>query len=402
MKLLAKLLPLKVRKIVKFFNHFFLGQLLIYYNKNRIKKNALRTVYFVVSQPNLTSRSALFAFFREDQRYRLAFLVLPNQELPEGEYLSSLNSNLEFFSKYGCEVIPCWNPEEGFLSTKIVTEYGFVFLEQLSLDITPEISLPALARKCLLIYVPYGVMLSMPSLNHYSGSKCFFVWRVFLESTWHKENLKFVQGKRFEVSGTFSASSIPAIDYSPRREVLWAPHWSVGDSEYNYSTFVDYAMDFLEFVRDNRHIQFAIRPHQRLGIELANTGIMSERDYNSYLEQWAAEPNCRLSLNVTFEGDFDRSLCMITDSVSFLFDYSFTSKPLLRLERESGGFNSLGQTICSYHASAKTFHDVAHFITCINAGLDEGLAQRLSLLKWLKEITPANHVEIISNSIQRI
>jgi len=391
-----------MKKLLRGLGFYILGNSTIFIQRIRLRGKSEKIVYFVISQPNLTSRFALLSFFVNDSRFIVKFLVLPNLEGPESQYLSSFESNLSAVAKYPCEVIPCWSIETGFATTRVIPRNGFIFLEQFTRAISPGISLIALSRKGLLIYVPYGVMLSSSSVDHYARNERFFLWRVFLETTWHKENLNFIRGRRFEVAGTFSASSILPNKEQNAREVLWAPHWSIGNTEYSFSTFVTFAEKFLYFVKTNPHISFAIRPHQRLGFELENSGTMSIEEYNSYLNLWDLGNNSRVSRNEPFVDDFDNSLCIITDSVSFLFDYTFSTKPLLRLGRETASYNGLGEFICKLHQSASNFTEIEDFIQSVNHGVDRHAPGRQVLLNYLQTITPNSHVEIISRRMMTL
>jgi hypothetical protein len=111
--------------------------------------------------------------------------------------------------------------------------------------------------------------------------------------------------------------------------------------------------------------------------------IFSKKDIQDYINRWNEQENTRFSADNDRSLDFFLSDCMITDSVSFLYEYLFTGKPLLHLGNGANNFNILAQDLLNVHYAGNEEKDIHDFIIQIESGGDPKREMRLDLEKRL-------------------
>lgn len=196
----------------------------------------------------------------------------------------------------------------------------------------------------LSFYVHYGYnsvtkwdMLYMQPLTN-------IVWRYYVESPLH---LSYV--KEHSMNGGVNAvvTGYPGIEefldpnYSVKsdpwpvkdrcvKRVIWAPHHSIETGgDIHFSTFLQYAEYMIDLAeRYSDKIQMAFKPHPLLKDKLIK--VWGKEKTENYYKQWVNMKN-------TFFTDgeyidlFLTSDAMIHDSGSFLIEYLYVRKPVMRL-----------------------------------------------------------------------
>ena len=152
----------------------------------------------------------------------------------------------------------------------------------------------------------------------------------------------------------------------PRKRVIIAPHYSIGDCYTHQSTFLEY-FDFLPELaqRYADTVQFAFKPHPLLRERLY--ALWGRERTDGYYEQWDRMPNAQL-----FEGRyidlFKYSDAMVHDCVSFAIEYHYTRNPVLFLCREG---EDLESTLNTFALEARQLHYRAHSSEDIVRFIDE-------------------------------
>ena len=113
------------------------------------------------------------------------------------------------------------------------------------------------------------------------------------------------------------------------KKIIWAPHHTVKPAgKVFYSCFMQYAEFMLEMAQKySDKIQIAFKPHPLLRVKLND--IWGQEKTDDYFRRWEELPNCLYT-----EGDYTdlflTSDAMIHDSGSFLIEYLYTGKPIMR------------------------------------------------------------------------
>ena len=146
------------------------------------------------------------------------------------------------------------------------------------------------------------------------------------------------KGKNIKITGSpkiderFDNNFIPNDIWKPqdkpKKRIIWAPHRSdkYPMNMYQYNGFYvlyDYMFELAEKYKDE--VQFVFRPHPVLKSDLYKRWGAEQTE--EYYKKWDEPSNCQL-----FEGSFvdlfATSDAMITDSCSFLAEYSAFDKPI--------------------------------------------------------------------------
>ena len=206
----------------------------------------------------------------------------------------------------------------------------------------PKDRLPASAsRLALTCYVPYYVMVFENANVNCREPFLREVWAYFvLGSGWLDY---FARGMRelphvSELVATGNPildllGNSPVPDRTPLGPVVYAPHWTLNASGATYlypiGTFEWSGRKVLEYAKRHPLGGWIFKPHPKLRDNLVRTGHMSEAEAEAYYAEWGRVGE------VCLDGDYAKlfvsSRAMITDSGSFLVEYSATGKPLVQL-----------------------------------------------------------------------
>lgn len=159
----------------------------------------------------------------------------------------------------------------------------------------------------------------------------------------------------------------------PRKRVIIAPHYSIGDSYTRQSTFLEY-FDFLPELaqRYADTVQFAFKPHPLLRERLY--ALWGRERTDEYYAQWDRMPNAQL-----FEGRyidlFKYSDAMVHDCVSFAIEYHYTLNPVLFVYREDwedleSSLNGFALEARRLNYKARSREDMVAFIEDVLRGTD--------------------------------
>ncbi len=208
-----------------------------------------------------------------------------------------------------------------------------------------------LAGRVRTAYVHYGVPVIANDWMQ-SGLPDFhpFLWRYFAANDLHAARVRaggMVRGSALRVTGhpkfDIYHSPPPARDAvalwpraadTGRMRVIYAPHHGLGANTLRLGTFAWSGPAMRDLARRHPEVDFILRPHPNLGLELARSGMMRADQWQGWLQDWQNGPNTVLSLDGDYFDLFRTSDLMITDSGSFLAEYLPTMKPLLRLVRD--------------------------------------------------------------------
>ncbi len=136
-------------------------------------------------------------------------------------------------------------------------------------------------------------------------------------------------------------------------KIVYAPHHSIEQKGIKLSTFKQNYKFILELAKKYPQTTWIFKPHPRLKHAILRNNLMTTNELESYYNEWLNVGN------IYEQGDYTdiimTSDLMITDSCSFLAEYLFTQKPLIRLEKfDSVKLTELGNKLmdCYYSAAS--------------------------------------------------
>lgn len=192
----------------------------------------------------------------------------------------------------------------------------------------------------LTVYVPYSYTQSQWYHFNYGSLFPSFLWRYYLETNSHYKDAKKYSknnAKNIIVSGFPGIDNFINCKYKPKdiwkqdkkKRIIWAPHHTIEPvGIINYSCFMSICDFFVELANKYQNeVQFVFKPHPLLRNKLTKEWGKEKTD--NYYNMWNTMPNTMLQ-----EGEyidlFLTSDAMIHDSGSFLIEYLYTCKPVMR------------------------------------------------------------------------
>lgn len=253
----------------------------------------------------------------------------------------------------------------------------------------------------LTVYVPYyyneGVGYEVAYNNLFQN----LLWRRYVETTFHnKLSRKYGRnkGRNSVVVGypgierLINPIQVPNNIWKQnapeKKKIIWAPHHTLtAAGKCNYSCFLkyyDFMLKMAEKYADK--CQFAFKPHPLLRNKLDI--LWGEEKTEVYYNKWMSMPNTTLK-----EGDyinlFLTSDAMIHDSGSFLIEYLYVNKPVLRTLNDiplDKLYNPFALKCLDYYYMAYTERDIEEFIKNVINGVDPLKEQRTKFVN--EELMP--------------
>jgi len=189
-------------------------------------------------------------------------------------------------------------------------------------------------------------------------------WRIFCETEQTREYFKsFLHSdpgklvltgfpKLHRLQKAIGQGRWPIADGNKRAfRVIWAPHYSVGNSWLGFGVFHQIYAQMLNWAKSDPDTQFVLKPHPALFNFVKSEGVVPSDALEAFRKQWDELPNC-----ATYEGPyaelFDASDILITDGLSFLTEYQLFGKPLVFFDsKRHVPLNALGKMAlaCAHH-----------------------------------------------------
>lgn len=358
----------------------------------RIFKRKIPITY-LVSQVELFQAEGFLQELSRDSRFDVRVIIFPNFEnsslSPSESVLTQLNDLR--FSGLALTSVCASQPSDLPSPLRVIRPGGLIFVDQPHQNLGRKWRPFSLAPFWLLAYVPYGFKVSPGFSNNFSLPFFSLLWRIFAESDWHSNqflsanvarprhifSLGYPKMDRFKMANIDTASQ-----GSERAKIIWAPHWSVRDETLGYGTFEWSYPAMFEIAREYPMIHWIFKPHQRLSQQVISSGLMSASEWRKFLQDWESLENGSVLFGSGYIEAFDESVALITDSGSFLGEYTFTTKPILLLKSDSSqGYNETGQRIALANYVASSPSDIQTFLTEIVIGGRDTLKNNRSALR---------------------
>lgn len=241
-----------------------------------------------------------------------------------------------------------------------------------------ELKLYNLPLTSITCYIPYGFMLMKAEQHQFNQISHNMFTRIYCESEAHRQMYKIycdIGNSHVEFSGApkmdwyFKEKEIASdsvwnvLGHNSRiLKIIYSPHWNIRGG---HATFMDNGFQILEYAESHPNTtSWIYKPHPLLEKELIVNNLLSQEQYQAYVERWKNLQNARISLSGDYGDIFLSSDCMINDSISFIAEYMYTHKPMLLLQNDVTQFNSFGEQCVRnvYTCKGNDFNGILRFI----------------------------------------
>ena len=343
--------------------------------KKARRKDEIVVLFFLIHE-SVWKYEGVYRLLEADEQFRPIIIVCPDIKFGREEMFLNINKSFASFQSKGYNVLKSIDEEGKWLNVKKDLNPSVVFFTNPYPLTHPFYSIQNYLNK-LTCYVPYNFGNSELMDSFYNLDFHNLLWKHFAESKIHFEysaQYSRSKGKNVVVTGypgldrLIKKKTLQVSEWKQSEliKIIWAPHHSIEqDSELGYSSFLSYAefiFRILEKYKDK--IQIAFKPHPLLKSKLSQLSSWGPVATDHYYERWKVIENGML-----VEGDyidlFLGSDAMIHDSGSFLIEYLYTGKPVLRTNSDRffvDKLNSFAKRAYDVHYVAGKEEDITGFI----------------------------------------
>ncbi|MBO7244902.1 MAG: glycosyltransferase [Alphaproteobacteria bacterium] len=363
-----------------------------------LNKEKIRVAFYVNDSKFKTQK--LFNLMKKNKYYHPFVLVGKNsvqENSAEYQTQEEVQKIFDYFKKNKMEVYFAYDfesnkpiPLKTFKPDIIFYSRQYALAKEHKIDVIADYSLP--------VYVPYFVPNSPLAVE--AGSEFHnLLWKYFILNAETKANYSPVmqnKGENLVVTGH------PILDVyleqmkKQEKYVIYAPHWSVGDTLLNYSTFEWSGKFMLEWAQQHPEFKWVFKPHPMLYNRLITSGYMTKEEVEKYYSEWE-------KIGIYYSGPdyfdyFKNSKALITDCGSFIAEYLPTEKPviLMRSSRATP-YNFLGKIISN---SYYNIHNSDELTECLEKVLVLKNDDKKS--KRIQTLTNLNLIQNASNNIIKV
>lgn len=308
----------------------------LYYLKPKVHREILR-VGFIVQLPAIWDKQIdVYNELITRDNVEVFIFAVPQYNWdsgkPEGEVdsffkdlypdlidVSKMKNIIEEFKGYKIDYLFYPRPYDHYLPTELRSETLYKFVS------------------CC--YIPYGMSGSdvFNDTNIYSP---FFdnMSIIYMDSPAQYELMK----NRYRISCLFGKKKVLYLGYPVLYKYLsdsykqnetcitWTPRWSV-DPKIGFSSFLDYAEDFLEFVK-NINCACVFRPHPLMFDELIEKKIIT-LEYKEYYLKQLSKYDVLYDIKTPIDEIIKNTSILITDYSSIIAQYFLTGKPMIYCDK---------------------------------------------------------------------
>ncbi len=334
----------------------------------------------------------LFRMLSASDSFNPTILVCPVINFGRENMLLKMEDTYNYFNSKGYDVQKAYDKEtDTYLDVKKVLAPDLIFFTSPYRGQVDERYFISNYYDTLTCYVPYfyNECRGAEFINHPTHN---FSWKFFVETPFHVEFSKKNMhncGRNTQMTGYPGVDSFLDKEYCPKdvwklgnekyKRIIWAPHHTILPSDIiYYSCFLIYADFMLDMARKYSDlIQIAFKPHPVLRNKLNDYWGVAKTD--AYYREWETMPNTFFE-NGDYVDLFLTSDAMIHDSGSFLIEYLYTGKPVMRTDNGQPfeeEFNDFALRCLEHYQHGRSEKDIEDFILAIIEGKDEMRDNRL-------------------------
>lgn len=346
------------------------------------KKEKLTVAFFLIHAP-IWKVDGVFKLMLESERFDPVVVICPYIRYGHDVMMETMDRAEEFVKSKGYPYVKTYNEKTNtWLNVKEDLKPDLVFFTN-PWRLTHSNYLINNFLDTLTCYVPYFFVVNGHTKNNYNGITHSLTWKVFYETTIHKEfAIKYARNKAENVVVTGYPGLDPflyakettadpwKIKTKKVKRIIWAPHHTIEgqDAGLLYSNFTQYYNFFLELANSySNSLQIAFKPHPLLRSKLYNDPSWGIEKTNNYYSQWS-----KLKNGFLVEGEYTdlflTSDALIHDCSSFMAEYLCTGKPYLYTLKDdnvSNRMNDFGRMVLKMHYLARNKEEIVEFVESV-------------------------------------
>lgn len=356
-------------------------------------KKSIRCVFLVV-ESSVWKYDGVYRLMEKDERFDPVLLICPAINYGKERMYSNLIRVYEHFKERNYNVVLSYHKENNTYVELNELNPDIIFYTNPYKGLIDDRYYVTKFLNKLTVYVPYFIGNTKAYGMSFNEELHNLVWRKYCETDIHKAlSVKYSYNHGINTVTT----GYPGIEYllhpelkyvkkNERKLIIWAPHHTIEPAfeVIYYSCFLKYYEFMLEMARKyEREIIVVFKPHPLLKEKLYLKWGRSKTD--SYYHRWEVGENTLLYENDYIEL-FKRSDAMIHDSGSFIAEYLYTNKPVMRTlngEDLNKMYNEFGLKCLSNHYLAYNESDIEDFIRNVINEIDPIKEQRT---KFVNEV----------------
>ena len=367
------------------------------------RKKTIRCAFFVLSE-SIWKYDYVFRLMLASPRFEPFILVCPRTGWGEEFTQVKMDAAKEYFEKKAYPTYVAFDKTTGkYMDVRKELSPDMIFYCSPYEGVIHQDYFITNFPDKLTVYVPYAFNSSNDFSNSYDLLLHNLVWRYYAESEEHKKYAEGVarnKGRNVVVTGYpgidpyMDKSYVPSfgdwkVKDSALKRIIWAPHHTIVDAgTIIYSCFLRYC-DLMPKLAEkySGKAQFVFKPHPLLRPKLELS--WGKENTDDYYRQWEEMPNTSYS-----EGNyvdlFLTSDAMIHDSGSFITEYLFVNKPVMRTMNDypvEEMYNEFTRRSLEYYYKGYSAEDIEEFIVNVIEGVDPMKEAREAFVK--SELMPA-------------
>lgn len=395
---IKKILPYPIYNILSWIHHpqlKYRKAMRVYHEKKIIKKQPLlhkkaleklhykqpiKCVFFALFD-SVWKCDGMYLIMEESSFFDPIILVCPIINLGRDNMLQKMDECYNMFKEKGYNVIKSYdiNNDSYVDVTKEIDPDIIIYTNPYKGLIDDRYYISNFKDK-LTIYMQYYYGANSDDPAWYNLEMHNLSWRYYVETEAHKQfhiTKAKNKGRNVVVTGYPGIENLLYGKTSKKSEekrkvIIWAPHHSIEPvGIVNYSTFLTYAAFMFEMARKyEKEAYFVFKPHPLLRNKLEIKWGKEKTD--KYYHQWENLSNTRME-NGDYIHIFNESDAMIHDSASFVAEYLYTGKPVMRIydERTKNSYEGPFWKGClSVYYKAYNEQDIEQFIQNVIDGVD--------------------------------
>ncbi|WP_228427717.1 CDP-glycerol glycerophosphotransferase family protein [Apibacter raozihei] len=350
----------------------------------------------------------MYKLFENDERFEPLILVCPYESYGNEIMVEYMDKAYEGFKSKGYRIKKALNKDGTWINVEKELKPDIIFFTNPHRLSKPEYLIENY-KNYLTGYVPYNFgnshMLNLFHDQDFHNQ----VWKIFAETDIHKKysvDIARNRGKNVVVTGFPGTDDFLLEDknidksifwkHKNTKKLIWAPHHTIDDDKnfISFSSFLvyyDYIFKILDQYKGKLEIVF--KPHPLLKIKLYEHEKWGKERTDRYYQKWSAHAYGNLN-DSDYVDLFKTSDAMIHDSGSFLIEYLYTSKPVLRTDIDDSickRLNTFGVMAYSVHYLAKNYDEIDLFIKQVLDGEDPKKEER-EIFKKNYLLPPGNNL----------
>lgn len=348
-------------------------------------KEKIRCVFFAIF-PQIWKYDDVYKLMVEHPRFEPVILVCPFVRYGRETMLETMDECYNQFKSKNYNVLKAYDESKDVYYDVEELSPDIIFYTNPYKGLIDDRYYITKYKNNLTVYVPYMYGNNNDFHNFHDALLHNVVWRFYAESDDHKNysiNASRCKGRNVVVTGYPGIERYIDSSYLPSeknwkkedqslKKIIWAPHHTIYPiGNVNYSCFLKYS-DFMLAMAQKyaAKAQFVFKPHPLLRDKLYK--FWGVEKTNSYYNKWLTMDNCTVD-NGEYVDLFLTSDAMIHDSGSFVIEYLYVNKPVMRTlnnEPIETMFNSFALKCLDNYYMGRCEQDIEHFIKNVIDGID--------------------------------